>query len=154
MRTSSPFEGSVVSTTSTSRRSAERRQRGLLLDGRDSCPPPPEVLIEPFFKAQADRINSPEPPKEDVVDDKEHVYGQLWTSRTGKPRGRWSDSDVGSPERFPSRHPPSTATFTRRKATRIAQLLRSNDNLSANKKFTTNTAKSSKKQSNKTNPSS
>lgn len=124
----------------SSRRSAERRQRGLLLDGRDSCPPPPkqlpkqdfpEIIIEPFFKSQdLDTKEDGHNYKEQKEVEEEHVYGQLWNCSSGKPRGRWSSQKKGSsPERSSS-----SATFTKRRASKIAQLLQRHENLSASKK--------------------
>lgn len=115
----------TASVTTTGRRSAERRQRGIFLDGYDCCPPPP---LPPPSEPEEVTVSSPaleeENDKKDEEAEIEPIYGKLWKSRTGKPTVR-----TPSPSK-------SSETFTRRQATRIAQLLRGRS--SPNSKYTEN----------------
>lgn len=115
----------TASVTTTGRRSAERRQRGIFLDGYDCCPPPP---LPPPSEPEEVTVSSPALEEEDDKKDEEveiePIYGKLWKSRTGKPTAR-----TPSPSK-------SSETFTRRRATRIAQLLRGRS--SSNSRYTEN----------------
>ena len=116
----------TASVTTTGRRSAERRQRGIFLDGYDCCPPPPlpPSLLEPEEVTVSSPAVEEEDNKKNEQVEIEPIYGKLWKSRTGKPTAR-----TPSPSK-------TSETFTRRRATRIAQLLRGRS--SPNSKYNEN----------------